>query len=295
MRILFTIPHFYHAHGSGRHASLRPDPRPRIVALRRCLAAIHTLFRATQYWMNIAQRTVQLANRLQGYSCDVCVVTTGPYHLLDQLQLPADSYRHLATEAEPMLLGYECQAALARLGEYDYYCYLEDDLVLHDPWFFLKLARFSQEVGDESLLQPHRYEVSLPGAVQKAYIDGDLAPRVTQPFQNVADRPTIAGEVFGYTVQFHRARNPHAGCYFLNARQMAHWARQPYFGDRSTDFVGPLESAATLGIMRTFRVYKSEPDFANLFEIEHVGQEFLRLIQLSADPSGATPSAGVIR
>lgn len=296
MRILFTIPHFYHAHGSGRHASLRPDPRPRIVALRRCVAALNTLFRPAQFLMDIAQRSVHLANVRQAYECDICIVTTGPYHIVEQLQLPEASYEHVSTSADAPLLGYECQALLRdRLGRYDYYCYLEDDLVLHDPWFFLKLNRFTAEVGDDCLLQPHRYEIAVQGPVQKAYIDGNLAPRVTTPFQDVADRPSITGNVFGYAVRFLRARNPHAGCYFLNQRQMSHWTQQTYFCDRATSFIGPLESAATLGIMRTFRVYKTEPDYANLLEIEHAGQEFLRLIHLDPHPRSTPPSQGQIR
>jgi hypothetical protein len=48
--------------------------------------------------------------------------------------------------------------------------------------------------------------------------------------------------------------------------------------DRDTTFVGPLESAATLGIMKTFRVYKTVPEQAYLFEIEHSGSRYLDAI-----------------
>lgn len=77
---------------------------------------------------------------------------------------------------------------------------------------------------------------------------------------------------------FRRALNPHSGCYFLNANQMAYWASQPYFLDRDTRFVGLLESAATLGIMKTFRVYKTAPEQAGFFEIQHFGKKYLSLI-----------------
>jgi hypothetical protein len=60
---------------------------------------------------------------------------------------------------------------------------------------------------------------------------------------------------------------------------MEYWARQPYFLDRDVSFVGPLESAATLGIMRTFRVYKPAAESASFLEIEHFGTAFLSMIR----------------
>jgi hypothetical protein len=72
-----------------------------------------------------------------------------------------------------------------------------------------------------------------------------------------------------------RANNPHAGCFLLSAEQMEHWADQPHFLDRKARFVGPLESAATLGILRTFRIYKPSPQNANFLEIEHAGNHWI--------------------
>ena len=73
-----------------------------------------------------------------------------------------------------------------------------------------------------------------------------------------------------------RTSNPHSGCFFLNAAQMIAWANRGDFLDRATGFIGPLESAATLGIMRAFRVYKAAEDNAAFFEIEHFGTGFIR-------------------
>ena len=64
---------------------------------------------------------------------------------------------------------------------------------------------------------------------------------------------------------------------------METWARQPYFLDRDTRFVGPLESAATLGIMRTFRVYKAAVESAGFLEIEHFGTSFLGQLRRRGD------------
>jgi hypothetical protein len=209
----------------------------------------------------------------------VVVCTTKGRHLLEQLPLPEGMYEHVATDAEPTALGYECHAALAeRLGTWDYYCYLEDDLILHDPMFFLKQAWFNRNVGNIGMLQPCRYEVTAKGPFHRVYVDGELAPEVTAEYQDVSEAAVVQGRVLGMPVRFGRARNPHAGCFFLTQDQMRHFAGRPYFLDRSAAFVGPLESAATLGVMRTFRVYKPAAPFAPFLEIEHAGTAYASLI-----------------
>jgi hypothetical protein len=283
MRILLTIAHFFKPNG-GKHASQRKDPRPRLQALTLSLAALHQLFSKSQGIIDIARRLTIPANQPQASDLDIVICTTQDHHLLDHLSLPYHFYRHHPTQAEPMLLGFECQAVLRDcLGQYDYYCFLEDDLILHDPWFFVKLDWFTQQAGHLSLLQPNRYEISPHALTCKTYIDGNLLPQVTAPFQTVQEKPQLEGSFLGRSVLFQRALNPHSGCYFLNANQMQHWAKQSDFLDRDTRFVGPLESAATLGIMKTFRVYKPAPAQASFLEIQHFGEGFLGLIGQQID------------
>lgn len=282
MRILFTIAHCFKPTTGGRYASQRKDPQPRLQAMTASIAALHQLFGKSQWSIDISRRLALPANQIQAHKLDIVICTTQNYHLLAQLPLPSQLYQHHPTQVEPMLLGFECQAVLRDcFGQYDYYCFLEDDLILHDPWFFVKLSWFTQQFGNLSLLQPNRYETATHGLSQKAYkayIDGDLAPRVTAPFQNVQERSQLQTEALGMAITFRRALNPHAGCYFLNANQLAHWASQPYFLDRDTQFVGPLESAATLGIMKAFQVYKTAPEQAGFLEIQHFGMSYLSLI-----------------
>lgn len=279
MRILVTIAHFFNANGNGKHASQKKDPRPRLVALTKSLSALHQLFSKSQSIIDIKQRLALPANQPQSYDLDIVICTTQGHHLLNQLSLPSHFYQHHSTQVESMLLGFECQSLLRdSLGKYDYYCFLEDDLILNDPWFFIKLNWFTQQAGNLNLLQPHRYEVATNHLTCKAYIDGELAPKLTAKFQNVSEKPQLQGIIMGMPITFRRTLNPHAGCYFLNAHQMEYWANKPYFLDRDTSFVSPLESAATLGIMKTFRVYKSAPEQANFLDIQHFGTAFLSLI-----------------
>ncbi len=279
MRILFTIAHFFNSTTGSRHASGQAKARFRLQALSTNIAALHQLFGNSQNIIDIEQKLAFGANQFQRSEIDVLICTTGDSHLLDQLRLPQNSYIHNPTKVEPLLLGFECQAILRDyLGKYDYYCFLEDDLIIHDPWFFIKLNWFNQNLSNLNLLQPNRYEISSTGLVNKAYIDGNLAPRVTAPFQNVQEKSIIKGKVMNVPITFSRALNPHAGCYFLNAEQMNYWAKKPYFLDRDTSFISPLESAATLGIMKTFRVYKTTCEQASFLEIQHFGTAFLSLI-----------------
>lgn len=295
MRILVAIPHYYAARAptspDGRwHASLGVAAETRAGALAACITSLHQLYGPAQHIIDHATRVARAANGRTAGKIDIVVCTTGDDHLLGKLTLPAGSFHHHPTAAVPALLGFECHAALAgRIGEYDYYAYLEDDLISRDPWLFVKLGWFNAQLGDEVLLQPNRYEVGPLGLVHKAYIDGHLAASVTAPFQDISITPIATGRLLDTTVTFERAKNPHAGCFFLNSRQMAAWADRPYFLDRDTSFVGPLESAATLGIMRTFRVYKAAAESAAFLEIEHFGTNFLGNLRRRSDVAATRP------
>lgn len=282
MRVLFAIPHYFNPDpgGAPRHGSLGRDPAPRVRALADCLAAVQQLFGRPQCVIDIARRTTVPANQSTATAADVLVCTTGGAHLLGRLPLGPGYYTHRATSAVPRLLGFECHAALRdRLGDnYDYYCYLEDDLVIRDPLFFAKLRWFSQRFGEDALLVPNRYEVARARIVHKAYVDGPIAGRASAPYQDVNEAPQLDAEVLGVGLTFRRSTNPHCGGFFLTRNQMAAWASRPYFLDRDAGFIGPLESAATLGPMRTFRTYKAAPECGAFLELEHAGSGFLSRI-----------------
>ncbi len=287
MRILFTIPHFFE-HGTGTaddgrpHGAVAGDREQRIRAAAACILALHQLYCKAQCQLDIARKSLEPANQLTADRVDVVVCTAQDRHLLEDLPVPEDYYQHYETTSEPALLGFMCHEVLREwVGAYDYYCYLEDDIVLRDPLFFVKLAWFSGNRGAEALLQPNRFEVSARPGAHKLYVDGALRPDVTAPFQDITDTAGWEANVMGARVAFERTRNPHSGCFFLNARQMETWASRPYFLDRDTSFVGPLESAATLGIMRTFKVYKPAVENAAFLEVEHADPRFIQQVRVA--------------
>lgn len=274
MRILVTIPHFYDPKGdtNARHGSLKKDAQSRVLALNHCLESLHQLFGRAQYGFSYDRGMVLEANCAQQNQLDIVVCTTRDCHILDRLPTLPHFYKHHDTNADPPLLGFECQSVLAeRIGLYDYYCFLEDDLILQDPWFFTKLSWFNQTTGNSSLLQPNRYELSNASPVRKIYIDGDLKPHLIPAVYGDREYAKFIAQVMGKSLCLQPALNPHSGCYFLNSTQMTSWIRQPYFLDRDISFIGPLESAATLGVMKTFKIYKPSLEDANFLEIQHFG------------------------
>ena len=282
-RILFVIPHFYGA-GNGFYGSTGSDSAARVTALERVIEGLHQSLGSRQAFLLWLQQYIPgkgnghlvQANTTFSSDLDIVICTTGSSHLVPSLTLSAGLFRHQQTNTEPMKLGFAAHQVLKEnLGKYDWYCYLEDDLLITDPLFMKKLEWFVQEYGDETTLSPHRFERSLKQPVHKLYHDGLVRPDFTAAWQDVTDRQFLDAELLGTQLRFERWPNPHSGCFFLNARQMERWATQPYFGDGDSTFAGPLESAASLGIIKTFRQYKPSPANAGFLELEHLHPRYL--------------------
>ncbi|MEM1070965.1 MAG: calcium-binding protein [Planctomycetota bacterium] len=291
MRILITIPHYFHKSGDvskplpSSYGSLNDDLERRAASLQDTVTSLHQLFGFPQAMIRVADRTTIPANQSMQCEIHVVVVTVQHQHLLHEAELGSQSCHHCIVDHDPSELGFACQRVLRdRWGNYDIYGFLEDDLAIRDPWFFEKLRWFNGHVGDECVLLPNRYELSMTQLYQKCYLDGDLAERVTQPFQDISVMPELSSTVLGKGVRLVRPLNPHSGCFFLTAAQMKKWISSPTFGVATSAFVGPLESAATLGVMTQFRVYKPAPENASFLEIQHAGERFARLIRRRQAP-----------
>ena len=99
MRILVAIVHHWNPEGSGRHQSLRPDPQPRIQALREQILALSRLSRH-QLHLDLADQAAYSANLDLRYEIDLHLVTDGSHHVLDQLDAPCrQRVTHVATVA----------------------------------------------------------------------------------------------------------------------------------------------------------------------------------------------------
>jgi len=275
MRILFTIAHYYGQTENGFYGSLASPAKKRLQVLVNCVAALRQHFGPKQGLTFSTERRITGANRGRDQKIEIVVCTDGDNHLLDHL--PNGLVRKRDVAGDPMLLGYGCHEVLAaEIDNYDYFCFLEDDIIINDPEFFQKLNWFETVANEESILQPNRFETLIGQPVDKLYIDGNLGkPQFSAQFQDITIDTNLSASHLGGQLNFQRVNNPHSGCFFLNQRQMRQWMDQPYFLDRSVDFCGPLESAATLGIMKTFKIYKPARENASFLEVRHGDNRYL--------------------
>ena len=188
----------------------------------------------------------------QPHALDIILVTTGSSHLAAELAPLQRMFRHHETDADPLLLGFECHKLLREHhGRYDYYGYVEDDIVLTDPLFLRKRSLFDRQFGPNALLQPNRYEASPLPPVTKLYVDYRLGGHVTAPYQDVTDAPRLKMTFLDETIAFERTSYPSAGCFFLNDEQLDVLVASRHFLDGDISYLSPLDSAVTLSGMKT--------------------------------------------
>ncbi len=282
MKILFCIPHYYgesrYARGRFQGSSGATRRQERSERITQTLLTLKATFGGSQAALSHRKREAHAASHHQAAEkVDVLVATVGDNHLL--ADVPSSLFEHEPCECAPMMLGFECQRLMRdRIGLYDYYCFLEDDLLITDGYFFHKLAWFNQLAGTDAILFPNRFETGFCGPILKCYIDWDLRPELTAHLQDLETQRTIAGDFLGSDILFRKPNNPHAAAYFLNLQQMKTWMQSPWCYDRDCSLVGPGESAACLGLLRLFRVYKPAIENAGFLEVHHQGDSFLRLI-----------------
>ena len=275
MRLLVTIPHYYRASpGQGFYGSELDPQAVRVAMVTRCLAALHQAFGRQQLLSGVVPAP---ANEAMSAELDVYVVTTADEHLVPHL--PRALFKHLAVGVARRELGFACHKLMQyHAASYDWFAYIEDAIEVTDPLLFDKLGWFNATFGGRALLQPNRFEVADDLSVMKLYVDGGMMkPGEAERFQDIRVRPRLEAEALGRRVVFQRVPNVHSGCFFLDGAQMRRLAAEPAFGAPADDFIGPLESAATLMLMRCFDVYKPARENAGFLEVHHLGRRFLVL------------------
>ncbi len=279
MRILFTIPHYYGsgpAHYGSTDASQRAQ---RITSLRSCIASLHQHFGCSQNLMYGGD--VYPVNQMLANDIKVVICVNRSNHLLNELDLPPGSFRSREFDMDnPRLLGYTCYEILREAsGHYDWYCYLEDDIVISDSLFFCKLQEFYSTIGSARyLLQPNRYELGENPILSKAYIDGPLwcdSAEFLARLRLPGCRDEISVKFGATTFRATPALNPHSGCFFLTNTHLDHLLEQSWYGEQSVGYAGPLESAATQYIITLFHVFKPALECASFLEVHHHHQKYI--------------------
>jgi hypothetical protein len=208
---------------------------------------------------------------------DIIVLVNGDNHLLDADYCRARGVRLYDAKLDnPRMLGFTAHRLFADARNiYDVFAFSEDDLRPTGNDLISRILAFQDDFGWRRVIFPNRYEWNPHGPALKSYIDGMLRPGLLAPFEAaLPDERFLKGRQGARLVSFQRATNPHCGFFALTAEQLAHWMAQPQFGDQDCSFISPLESAATLGILKTFPIYKPFGRDMGWLEIEHMDTRF---------------------
>jgi hypothetical protein len=171
-------------------------------------------------------------------------------------------------DCEPMFIGFRCQDELVkRIDEFDWFLFIEDDIILQDSYLIEKLEKFSTKCGSQrSVLLPNRYEL---WEVTKRYIDLIIDPEMAW---NNLSSINIEG------VKFAECTNPHAGFYCLSKFQMKLWRESGReLKDKDLGFGGPRECAATYSLLECFSLYKPHLSNLHFFEVRHYDTKYSQL------------------
>jgi hypothetical protein len=294
MRTLIVMPHFFKGtlETAVNRSTQAGAEAERLRALVASISSLHQALGGSTYGLDHGQRTAWPMLPEKPHALDIVIVTTGEDHLVHKLAPLQRMFRHQATAADPKMLGFEGHKLLREArGHYDYYGYVEDDVVIVDPLFLRKRRLFDRQFGAQALLQPNRYEASPVGPVTKLYVDYRLAPHVTARYQDTADEPRLEMPFLDETITFERTSYPSAGCFFLSDAQLAVLVDGPHFLDGDVSYLSPLDSAVTLSVMKTFRVYKPVLAQAWFLEVLHASPRWIGSVTKIATLAAGPPPA----
>jgi hypothetical protein len=276
MRILLTIAHFFRAEEGSNHSSTDAHRRDqRAAAIRSVIDAWRGHYgpvSAINVWQKRFEPMIGVADQL-----DIIVLVNGDNHLLDADYCRSRGVRLYDAKLEnPRMLGFTAHKLFADARNiYDVFAFSEDDLRPTGGDMIPRILAFQDDFGWRRVLFPNRFEWNPRGPALKTYIDGVLRPGLLAPFEAaLPDERFLKGRQGAKPLTFQRATNPHCGFFAITSEQLTHWMAQPQFGDQDCSFISPLESAATLGILKTFPIYKPFGRDMGWLEIEHLDNRF---------------------
>ncbi len=292
MRLLLVTHHFFEAATDGGPTiySSRIDPVARIAAVNAMLVSFHRHFGPRRHGDNPTRRLPQ--DKTPERVLDIVVLQAGNKGLIEHVGVDPSLYQLEIFDGPAMQLGFETQRVLRdRIGQYDYYAVVEDDMVVNDPLFFEKLAWFEREFGTTRMLLPRRYEMAQSGTLAMVAAWPSISPDKMRAcgMRRDGQPERLEAQWHGRSQSFTLPDNPHVGGYFVSDSQLRHWAKTPWLYDRDASFIGPLESAVCLSPGRAFDTYvPAEPD-PFFLSLEHWGTRYARTAEAPGITFGDSP------
>jgi len=289
LRCRVVIPHFFRegaSDGSGGYGSGRRGNRlPRSLALARCLGSVLALNRASRDWiLNIAERQMELSAvssqvGIAAVKVELHLFVCGEHWLQEVVELYAPRLHiHRLELDDPLKLPLAAVRQLLDMPDpADLSLYLEDDLVVQDPLYIDKLVWFHQRTDHRYALMPHRREPTVANAPQHLYVDGPTKKVGQIEPVWASDETAVASGCFwdGQEISFVTASNPHSGSFCVSAPQLKHLRNCDW---PPSNFVGPLETAATGTVLGHFPVLKPSWACRHFLALEHGNPSFLSLL-----------------
>lgn len=275
MRLLVVISHYFGPRDpQSNHAVLGSyiEPLGRIAALNEAIVCLHRNFGPHR---NALDGGAIATPGAAPATIDIVIVAMRDRNVLSDLGIAPGTYSVHYVDGAPSRIPFHARRLMKqRAADYHFYCFMEDDLAIHDPEFFAKLLWFQAQFGPRALLAPTRVETAFTGTPAKIVIDPELGTQHTAPFRRPGQRAEIAAQWHGAERGFALPTNPHAAAFFLTPAQLALWIADPSFDDDDASWIGPLESAATLGIGKVFDIYKATTPDPFFLEIHHYGTAY---------------------
>jgi len=186
-----------------------------------------------------------------------------PQHQLDLISVKEQNID------DPMFVEFKAQDLFIEfIDEYDYFVFIEDDIVIHDSCFLDKIAIFNKYSCDQkAVLLPHRYEM-FNGI--KFYIDmGQI--------DNKKCKWNSLSKIKVGNIELAECENPHSAFYCLSKEQMKIWQLSGRNFYNKVTSIGSLESAATFCLFEVFTLYKPHPKNINFLEVQHWDDKYSKM------------------
>jgi hypothetical protein len=173
-------------------------------------------------------------------------------------------------QQDPMFVEYDSFEVFSGfIDSFDYFMFLEDDVLLNDSWFLEKIKKFNYYSSHKNfVLLPHRFEYC--NGV-KYFFDQMIADKPGKTAYNYSEILKVYTDDAAFVVY----ENPHAAFYCLSKEQLLLWKNSGYKWKNKVVAYGVLESAATYSLYENFEFLKPHPDNINYFEVQHYGNKYM--------------------
>lgn len=273
MRVLITIPHVF-APREGSLYSSQTESKRAIKTAGLYQACIGNLCRHNpRHWVHASlgyKKPVVTRALTSDMGVDLTIQLYTPAQASLAESLPTDPHLQIIRSElndYTQIPALASKRALEQSQDYDLIGYMEDDIAIEDPEFFLKIRKLIELTGGGYAFIPHRCE-TIPG-LGDVILSGD--PDGGRPDLFWATNECIQIDWPLGPRRFYRATNPHSGCYYLSRMQaqhvLEHWQNRKWISDFTLS--GPLEQAGSGILLPVLKLMKPVPEHYRFLMVRH--------------------------